>query len=794
MDQDPEFQKRLLATFAIEAQEHLRGITDALIALEQGAAPERLEGIVEAVFREAHSLKGAARAVNRTDIESVCQALEGVFAAVKRKEVALSAELFDLLQRGGDLLGRLLQARETKAEEGEGEPSSRRRIIEALAKAATATAPGSVESGRGGAGRTEPERQEPGPREPVPPEPHQRVPDLTPPPPQQQHPAPQDSALVSPLAEETVRVATAKLASLLLLSEEMVSAKLSSGQHVVQMRELRTAYGSWQKEWARILPDLAAAGAFVRRFAVDGGELSGEDGRSLLKVLEFLDWNAAFLKSLQTRSAIFLQSAERDGRTLGGMVDSLLEEVKKVMMFPFSSLLEAFPKIARDLARDHGKEVKLVVRGEELEIDRRILEELKDPLIHLVRNCISHGIELPLERERKRKPRRGTISIGIEPREGRAEVVVSDDGLGIDVEQLRSSLTRQGVITVEKGAEMSSAELLPFVFLSGVSTSPTVTEISGRGLGLAIVREKVEKLGGSVSLETEPEHGTSFRIVLPLSVATFRGILIRVADRLFVLPAIHVERAVRTKREEVATVENREIIDLGGRMVALARLADVLELGITDHLPEQLQAVVVTVGEQSVAFVVDEVLNEREVLMKRMGPQLSRVRNIAGATLLGSGKVVPILNVPDLIKSVTGGRLAAGPTMAPPAQEATRPRGRHILVVEDSITSRTLLKNILETAGYRVTTVVDGVEAMTRLKEGRFDLVVSDADMPRMNGFELTAKIRGDRDLNELPVVLVTALDSREDRERGVDAGASAYIVKSSFNQSDLLETVQRLC
>jgi two-component system, chemotaxis family, sensor kinase CheA len=615
-----------------------------------------------------------------------------------------------------------------------------------------------------------------------------------PPPPRVEPPPPQASAPVTPLVEETVRVATAKLASLLLLSEEMVSAKLSVSQHAVQMRELRTAHGSWHKEWARILPDMVAAGAFVRRFAANGGELSGEDGRSLLKVFEFLDWNAAFLKSLETRSASYLKSAERDSRTLGGMVDSLLEEVKKVMMFPFASLLEAFPKIVRDLSRDHGKEVKLVVRGEELEIDRRILEELKDPLIHLVRNCISHGIELPSEREQKQKQRRGTISIDIEPREGRAEVVVSDDGAGIDVERLRSSLTRQGVVAVEKAAEMSSAELLPFIFLSGVSTSPTVTEISGRGLGLAIVREKVEKLGGSVSLETEPGHGTSFRIVLPLSVATFRGILVQVAERVFVLPAIHVERAVRTKREEVATVENREIIDLGGRMVALARLADVLELGGTDHLPEQLQAVVVTVGEQSVAFVVDEVLNEREVRMKRMGPQLSRVRNIAGATLLGSGKVVPILNVPDLIKSVTGGHLAAGPTMAPPVQEATRQRGRHILVVEDSITSRTLLKNILESAGYSVTTAVDGVEAMTRLKEGRFDLVVSDVDMPRMNGFELTAKIRADRDLNELPVVLVTALGSREDRERGVDAGASAYIVKGSFNQSDLLETVQRLC
>ena len=807
MGQDAEFQKRLLATFTVEAQEHLKGITDALIALEQGGVPQQQEEIVEAVFREAHSLKGAARAVSRTDIESVCQALEGLFAAMKRGEVTHSPELFDLMQRARDFLSQLLLAPEGH-EGGEGEPS-RHQIIAALAEAVRdrgAEAKGTESAGAviTGAETTketagkETTARETTARETTGGESAPRA-EAGAAVPQGEHAAPPAAPPVSvptlPVMEETVRVATSKLASLLLLSEEMVSAKLSAAQHVVQMRELRSAYGIWRKQWARVFPGMQRVGVPIRRLAAgEGEELSGEDAGSLLKILEFLEWNATFLKALEGRSAAYLKSAERDSRTLGGLVDGLLEEVKKVMMFPFSILLEAFPKIVRDLSKDYGKEVDLVLRGEELEIDRRILEEMKDPLLHLVRNCISHGIELPLERERKHKPRRGKLSISITPREGRAEVIVSDDGAGIDAELLRSTLIKLGMIKAEKAAEMSDAEMLPFVFQSGVSTSPIITEISGRGLGLAIVREKVEKLGGSISFESEPQRGTLFRIVLPLSVATFRGILVRVADRLFVLPAIHVERAVRAKREEVATVQNREIIDLNGRSVALARLGTVLELDGEATLPEQLQAVVVTVGEQSVAFVVDEVLNEREVLMKRMGPQLSRVRNIAGATLLGSGKVVPILNVPDLIKSATRGLATARPLPAAAAELAPQEKARRILVVEDSITSRTLMKNILESAGYTVVTAVDGVDGLIQLKNGRFDLVVSDVDMPRLNGFDLTAKIRADRDLAELPVVLVTALGSREDRERGIDVGASAYIVKGSFDQSDLLRTVQRLC
>jgi two-component system chemotaxis sensor kinase CheA len=265
-----------------------------------------------------------------------------------------------------------------------------------------------------------------------------------------------------------------------------------------------------------------------------------------------------------------------------------------------------------------------------------------------------------------------------------------------------------------------------------------------------------------------------------------------VADRPLVIPTAYVERVLRMDRKEIKTVENRETIPLDGQAVSLVSLGQVLELpprAPRESASEQVILALLRSGEKRIAFAVDEVLAEQEVLVKDLGKQLARVRNIAGVTVLGTGRVVPILNVPDLMKSAVKVRAAA----LPRSVAVETPGRRSILVAEDSITARTLLKNILESAGYDVKTAVDGADAFTMLKSEHFDLLVSDVDMPRMNGFELTAKIRVDKKLPELPVVLVTAMESREDRERGIEVGAHAYIVKSSFDQSNLLAVISRL-
>ena len=745
---EDEFLKQLRATFKVEAAEHLQAIAAGLLELEQTPAPEAQSKIVETVFRAAHSLKGAARAVDFTKIESLCQFLEDVFAAWKRQESAPSLTAFDTLHRTLDAITAVMSTPEATG--GAPAPAARLSFDQPVRC---------------------PEVSLPASSEVVP-------------------PAPVTEQKVFP-SEETVRIGVARLDARLVEAEEMLTVKLTTGQRVEDLRELAHCFEPWRNEWAAIEPQARALRQAIDRPAP--GRADQPPG--LAQLVEFLDWNLDHLKSLESKVAALTRTAEHDHYAIGKLADDLLEHSKKLLLLPFATISASFPKLVRDLSRDQGKEADLTIQGDEIEIDKRILEEMKDPLIHLLRNSIDHGIEPPGERTRHGKAPRATIMLTATQINGnKVQLLVSDDGAGIDTNKVKESAIRHALISAEEAARLDEREVQALVFQSEVSTSPIITELSGRGLGLAIVREKAEKLGGKVSVESRPGLGTAFRIILPAIRATFRGILVEAAGRLLVVPTAQVERVARARPDDVQTVEGRETISFDGRAVALVQLADALELPLVerkDTPPAGVTFIVLGSGEQRIAFAVDAVLDEREVLVKPLVKPLSRVRNVAAATILGSGEVAPILNVADLLKSarkVSGARarVATGAALAPVET-------RTVLVVEDSITSRMLLKGILESAGYNVKIAVDGMEAFTLLRSERFDLVVSDVEMPRLNGFDLTARIRADKKLAELPVVLVTALETREDRERGIDAGANAYLVKSSFDQSNLLEAVRRL-
>ena len=511
-------------------------------------------------------------------------------------------------------------------------------------------------------------------------------------------------------------------------------------------------------------------------------------------LLDFLKSGRELIRTLQTRLSSLENKMEADRRSVGLMVEGLVEDTKRLAMTPFSTLFDFLPRTVRDLLTLQGKEAELIISGGEVEVDRRILEEMNDPLIHLVRNCVDHGVDKPEERILRGRPPAGRISVSAAYRDsGKVELTITDDGPGVDIAKVRNSALKLGLLSPEDAERLDGERLQALIFRSGVSTSPIVTDISGRGLGLAIVQEKVEKLGGVISLESSPETGTAFRILLPMSLATVRGLLIRLGERFFVIPTAQVRRTMRISPDDIKTVEGRETISLFGSTLPFVHLEAILEIppsGKTREEPSLFQVIVLEAEEKLIAFKTDVVLYEQEFLVKGLGRQLKRVRNVSGATVLGGGRVVPVLNVPDMMKSAVE---------APEAVSSVTPRSREIeerrriLVVEDSVTARVLLKNILEAAGYEIKTAIDGIDAYSILRAEDFDLVVSDVDMPKMNGFELTTKIRSDKRLAELPVILVTALDSREDRERGIDVGANAYIIKSSFDQSNLLEVIKRL-
>jgi len=709
-----DIKARLLATFRGEAEEHLQAITAHLLALDGGLPPAEARGVVEAAFREVHTLKGAARSVSLADVEALCQACESVLSRVTRGQLALSRPILNGLQEAVDAVARLLA--------GGGPPAAPSDLIDRLERAAGEPARGTAEPVQAPALPAE---------------------------------APTGPATAGLPQTDTIRLATAKLDAVLLQAEDLLVPKLAADERVREARALVEALVVCRKDGN---PGLDSA-----------------------------------LRAVEGRARELVGHLALDQRAISRGVDGLQDELRRVRLTPASAVLDLFPRMVRDLAREHGKEVEWVAQGADLEVDRKVLEAMKEPLIHLVRNAIAHGIEPPETRAQEGKALRGRLAVTIASLEGgRIEIRVEDDGCGIDLARVRAAAVRARLLTGAEAEALTDEQALDLIYRSGLSTSPIITDLSGHGLGLAIVKEHVERLGGQIHIETRVGMGMTVRMILPASIATFRGLLVQAGGQPFLLPTEAVERAIRIVSKEVERVEGREAIRWNGHPLSVARLSRLLGLPERADQPEpgsRESCVVMRSGEKQVGLLVEEILGDREVLVKELGPPLVRVKNVAGAGLLGTGEVVLILRPRDLLKSI---REVPRPRMPSAAPEDKR-RPAVILVVDDSITTRTMEKNLLEAVGYRVRVAVDGIEAWTLLKSEEVDLVLSDVDMPRMDGFDLTARIRADQKLAGLPVVLVTALESREDKERGIETGANAYVIKSSFDQSNLFEIIRRL-
>ncbi len=770
--------KKLQVAFKIEAEERLRNLSSDLIKLEKSPAGEAWDEVIESMFRQAHSLKGASRSASLPDIEKITKALEDIFSALKRKKIKILPEMMDVLHHATDTLADFASTLGSKSPRVN--KNQAMKIVEQI---------NALSSGKS-VGKTKPVEKESEPaKEAVSTMEMEEIH-------KEEIPSLQESTertLEKPDRPkdktQTVRVSLKKLDLLMLQAEEMLQAKLLVNQHKSELQNLIEMLELWKKDWAKVADTTRVLTQIIKKdWESENREKSALNSAS--KLMELVESNQNQSRIFETRLFSLVRSAHQDKRLISELVDRLLKDMKDVLMLPFSIFLEIIPKIVRDLSRDQNKNVKVSMEGGEIEIDRKILEEMKDPLIHLLRNCVDHGIEKHRLRKKNKKPETGTIKVIISQVNGdRIEISISDDGAGIDIKKVKEAAIKKRVISRQDASKLSEKEALDLIFQSEVTTSSILTDISGRGLGMAIVREKVERLGGDVSVESRPGQGTTIRALLPITLATFRGILVEAGNQQFVVPTASVGQVVRINPDDVKTVENRETIPLNGQTVPLVRLEDVLEIQHREQASTSklIPALVLGTREKRIAFSLDNVLGEEEILFKSLGSQLSRVRNIYGATILGNRKVVPILNVTDLIKSAVQVRPTA-------ARGAVRTEAEQIfvLVAEDSITSRMLLKTILESAGYQVKTVIDGLEALTELKVKKYDLLVSDIDMPRMNGFVLTERIRKDKTLGDLPVILVTALHSREDRERGIDVGANAYIVKSSFDQSNLLEVIKK--
>jgi two-component system chemotaxis sensor kinase CheA len=584
---------------------------------------------------------------------------------------------------------------------------------------------------------------------------------------------PRDDEL-KPKTQTTIRIRTAQVDNLLNVISEVVIAQIKDEQRIHDMKGALTSADESLKAWQRVKAMLITMGGETIIDAL-GSDLSAMD---------------EMLSEHRRDSAAIVASYVDDISRSSVVVGDLQEQGMRLRMLPANTIFQSFPRAVRDLAKQFSKDISLVIEGGDTELDKKVLEEINDPLIHIMRNAVDHGIEDPATRLALGKPAEGTIVLSARPEGDRILIEVSDDGGGVDPQKVRESAVRKGYITEAEAKVMSDREAQYMIFEAGFSTASIITEISGRGVGMDVVREfVVEKLKGSLDLDSQVGRGTVFRLTIPLTLAIIRALMLRVGDQVYALPTASVDETLRIEQSEIIKVEGRDVIRRQRRMIPLVRLSEILGVA---PAPTGLKVPIATIGYSGhrMGFIVDAFVGEQQIVIKPLGSHLRKVSNVAGVTILGAGEVVPILNVPDLMANA---RTRSGQRVGM-IQREDREGPRSVLICEDSFTTRELERSIFEAAGYAVETANDGAHGLARLKEGlRVDAVVTDVQMPNMTGFQLTRAIKSDPALAEMPVIIVTSLERDEEKAEGVDAGADAYITKSVFNQDTLLDTVERL-
>ncbi|MBP2313136.1 hybrid sensor histidine kinase/response regulator [Azospirillum soli] len=722
-----DIRERLLAAFELEHKDHLAAIREALRAVEAdpGHSPDLAE-----IHRRAHSLKGAARAVDLPDVEVLSHRLEAVFLAVQRGTVPFDTAVCAVVRRALDAIEDVV-AWATRG----GNPVETADVLADLARLG------------GEAGGPEPVRRQPRPETPPERRPAQRPP--------------------AEDAPSLVRIRASGLERLFTTAAGLLPEIENQSALVEQLHELRGEWRALERSWRAVRPrvgqtDETAARmmSFERRFRALGAALDSAHRAHDRHLWSLRRWS-------------------------GG----LQEEVRQLRMLPAETQFSGLGRMIRELSRTQGKEVEVDVRGLETEADRIVLQRLKDPILHIARNAVSHGVETPRERVVAGKRAAATVRFETSVVGSRLILRLEDDGRGLNAEAIARRAVERGLLSEEEAASAPPDRLLNLIFEPGFSTADTTTELAGRGMGLAIARQEVARLQGTLTVTERPGGGTVVTIAVPLSLLSQRLVFIAVEDDILALPSADVARMLRVPAEELFTDLATPTIRLDEEDVPVASLAGLL--GYDPAPPDgarKLALAVVRAGGRRLALLVEDLLGTRDGVVAAADEVGIDPARFLGTVLLDDGSPALVLNAAGLTPQ-------AGHALPPLARAEETPKRRaHILVVDDSITTRTLEKSILEAHGYRVTLCVDGREAVERLAEGGdVDLIISDVEMPRMDGFALLQAVKGNPLTSDLPVILVTSRASDEDRERGLDLGADAYIVKTRFDQNELLAGIRRL-
>lgn len=772
-----ELLAELMVAFSTEGAEQLQALNQGLLALEQGDVSEGKAPLLQEMFRHAHTLKGGAAAVDLPDIKELAHHLESLFGRLQSGEFEPRAEDFDVLYRVLDALEILIGAA-AKGEDAAGVDVGRlSKELQLLTTGPTTT------------GAPTPDMAA---RLALPEEIGEELPAVPPSSSERRSDTPASSStspstdLRGAATEEVVRISTAKLDAMMSEVGELLVARGASARELADLQAVFEQLCELQNIWRRTR-------GLRHRLVDDAARDLGDRERLTAALLPLLDVLEIEVERVIAQLRVLLGSLESTTRRADQITSVLHDDLRRARMLPLASILGTFPRMVRDLAREQAKEVTLQVTGEETELDRAVLEQIKAPLMHLLRNSVDHGLEEPAARRAAGKPEEATIALTAVQAGDNVRIEIADDGQGIDLAGVTAAAVAKGVITADDADKLTPAEALSLIFRSGFSTSPIITDVSGRGVGLDVVRENVEGLGGRIEVDTDAGRGTRFSLILPLTVAVTSCLLVRVGAQRFAVPINNMIRVLRLGQDDVHEVQGGQAIKLHDDPIILGHLADELQVASQETTPVGRPALVLRTGTRTIALIVDEVLQVQELVVKGLPPRLAGSANVGGAALLDTGEAVVVLNVADVGRSAHPAYRRGPEPPAAGSDQADEARQKVILLADDSLTTRTLEKNILQAAGYEVRAVGNGQDAWDLLQREGVDLLVSDVQMPRLDGFDLSAKIRSDARFQDLPVVLVTSLDSPADRRRGIEAGADAYIVKSGFDQEHLIDVIRRL-
>ena len=797
----------MLELFRLEAESQTEILSAGILSIEQS---ENSPQTIESLMRAAHSLKGAARIVNLDPAVRVAHALEDVFIAAGEGRITVTASDTDLLLSSVDFLSGIAVTEDAGEATWLGradtlvadlnslvrkESGSQTRSAPAASIPPVAPPPQPAEAGSPApatadsappsdltaekslpsnvqptANAQPPQRSASSPAGPSAEVPPSAAPIAEP-------PRPRASTAEIDEEERVVRVSAGSLSRLVGLAGESLVEARQLRPFVDSLLLLRSLQTELCDAVTRVEDDLRSMNV--------GGSSSQKIG------VETLRQQAGH--GLERLSQL-IESFESFARRNEDLSERLHREVIFSRMRPLADGIHGFPRLVRDLARQLGKHVRLEIRGDQTGVDRDILDKLEAPLSHLIRNAVDHGMESPDDRAAAGKPAGGTIVLEAGHRAGNLTIVISDDGRGIDVEALRRRIVDRQLVTETVAGRLSEAELLEFLFLPGFSTRNAVSEISGRGVGLDVVQTMVKAVGGSVRVATEPGQQTSFTLQLPITMSVIRALLVDIGGEPYAFPLTRIDQILTASRDDLATIEGRDYVEYDERAIGLVHATDVLGIPQTNQQPELLPVVVVGDHGQRFGMVVDAFLGERDLEVRPLDPRLGKVPDISSASVLENGDPVLIIDVEDLVRSIDS--LLTGRGISPidaAREELASNRVKRVLVVDDSITVRELERQLLQSRGYQVDVAVDGRDGWNAFRSTPYDLVVSDIDMPRMDGIGLVTLIKTDAQRSHVPVVIVSYKDREEDRLRGLEAGATRYLTKSSFHDETFLDTIAEL-